>query len=244
MVNKSMPRGIRNGNPGNIRWTARTAKDPWIGLDTPAYDTDPIKDAMGNVVGRKPAFCRFKAPVYGIRALARTLITYQERRLAEDGSAIDTVQEIITRWAPAGDNNDPVGYAEAVRRQCKIDKGAHVDLQDFDTLKGIVKAIIQHENGQQPYNDAQITKGLVLVGVEPEKGRKSRTMRGAYLAGGATALGTIGQEAAQLVDQFSPVMRFIQPLIANAPWILGVLALVGLGVIVWARMDDRNKGLR
>lgn len=55
------PRGIRNNNPGNLRWG-----DPWQGLVPEAQRTD--KD-----------FCQFVAPAWGIRALAITLISYQDK---------------------------------------------------------------------------------------------------------------------------------------------------------------------
>jgi seryl-tRNA synthetase len=55
------PRGIRNNNPGNIRRNG----DPWQGL----------AERQGDV-----EFFTFKTiPIYGIRALARTLIAYQDK---------------------------------------------------------------------------------------------------------------------------------------------------------------------
>ncbi|HCQ3021998.1 TPA: hypothetical protein OHP99_004980, partial [Escherichia coli] len=64
------PRGIRNNNPGNL-----DKGSPWQGL---AANPD------------EPRFCTFKDPVWGIRALAVTLITYHDKRRAKDGSSIDT----------------------------------------------------------------------------------------------------------------------------------------------------------
>ena len=52
------PRGIRNNNPGNLDKGA-----PWQGL-------------VNN--SSEPRFCTFKDPVWGIRALAVTLITYHD----------------------------------------------------------------------------------------------------------------------------------------------------------------------
>ena len=54
------PRGIRNNNPGNIRRNG----DPWQGLAKEQNDRE---------------FFTFKSAVYGIRALARLLITYQDK---------------------------------------------------------------------------------------------------------------------------------------------------------------------
>src|SRR3990167_2174428 len=76
----SVPRGIRNHNPGNLR----RSKDPWQGLATSQTD---------------PNFFQFKSAVWGIRALARTLITYQDKY------RLSNVHDIILRWAPPMENN-------------------------------------------------------------------------------------------------------------------------------------------
>jgi hypothetical protein len=68
-------RGIRNNNPGNIRYTGT----PWQGLDEPKSDGQ---------------FCRFANPCWGIRAIARTLITYQDKH------GLNSVYQMIARWAP------------------------------------------------------------------------------------------------------------------------------------------------
>lgn len=56
-----LPRGIRNNNPGNLEWG-----DPWQGLDPDGQAQDK-------------RFVVFKDPAMGIRAIARTLITYQDK---------------------------------------------------------------------------------------------------------------------------------------------------------------------
>ena len=66
---KSLPRGIRNHNPGNIK--LGTA---WDGLSDEQNDD---------------VFCQFKEPVWGLRALVRILLTY---RFNYD---IKTIEKII-----------------------------------------------------------------------------------------------------------------------------------------------------
>ncbi|MGL5156229.1 MAG: hypothetical protein ACRC9G_08020, partial [Aeromonas veronii] len=84
---KQQPRGIRRNNPGNIEWGS-----PWQGLAKPEdYPAD--------------RFAAFISPVWGIRAIAITLITYQDKRKANDGSRIDSVREVVERWAPSFENN-------------------------------------------------------------------------------------------------------------------------------------------
>lgn len=148
------PRGIRNFNPGNIRH-ARGVR--WQGQAVIQSDTD---------------FVRYEGPRWGIRAIARVLITYQDKRLAADGSRIDTVREFIERWAPPIENNTNA-YTLAVARALGLDPDVEgVDVYDFSVMFELVKAIIRHENGPGPlpggawYGDALIAEGLSLAGIE------------------------------------------------------------------------------
>lgn len=56
----NLPRGIRNNNPGNIRWGS-----DWQGLISEEERTDK-------------SFCQFQDPVYGLRAMVKIIFTYQE----------------------------------------------------------------------------------------------------------------------------------------------------------------------
>lgn len=123
------PRGIRNNNPGNIRFSSATA---WKGQ-----------------TGTDGAFCIFDSPEFGIRALNRILNSYASR-------GVDTVREVIYTWAPPIEN-DSAAYMNAVAKAC----GVSVD-QVPQRIK-LVKAIIQHENGTQPYTDQQIVSGMYAV---------------------------------------------------------------------------------
>lgn len=127
-------RGIRNNNPGNVRLTGTK----WQGMA--ATQTDG-------------AFIQFIAPEWGIRAIARILKTYV-------GIGIGTVRGIITRWAPPIENNTDA-YVNAVAASVGIAPDAHVDLDAH--MAAIVKAIIKHENGVQPYDDETINRGIALA---------------------------------------------------------------------------------
>lgn len=136
------PRGIRNNNPGNIEWG-----DPWQGLRAEKTDA---------------RFAQFQTPAFGIRALARTLITYQDKH------GIRTVSAAINRWAPPSEN-DTGAYVHQVQ---KAVGGEHVDMHDYQYLRPMVEAIIRHENGRGPvanantwYRDDVIEEGLRLAGV-------------------------------------------------------------------------------
>lgn len=149
------PRGIRNYNPGNIRHAKGVR---WQGQAAVQAD---------------PEFIQFNGPRWGIRAIARVLITYQDKRRANDGSRIDSVREFIERWAPASEN-DTGAYAAAVASALSIgpdDEG--VDVYHYDTMRALVLAIIRHENGPGPlpggqwYGEPIIADGLALAGIVP-----------------------------------------------------------------------------
>lgn len=214
------PRGIRNNNPGNIRRNG----DPWQGLAERQSDVE---------------FFTFKTSIYGIRALARTLITYQDKH------SLRTIRQIISRWAPPVENNTNA-YVRAVSADARLDADQPLDLHRFDHLLPLTKAIIHHENGQQPYTDAQITKALVLAGVEPETQnlQKTRTVKGGQAATAATAGLGIVEAVQQTIDPARDALVGLVPYLEVAKWLLLAITLVGIGVMLWARIDDHRKGLR
>ncbi len=62
--------------------------------------------------------------------------------------------------------------------------------------------------------------------------------RNALIGGGVLAA------AAQAADTVSPLMGVVTTLAQYAPWVLAAALVAGIGYMVWARIDDRNKGLR
>lgn len=70
---------------------------------------------------------------------------------------------------------------------------------------------------------------------------KTRTVAGARTA---VVGGGILAAAAQAADAVSPLTGVVTTLAEYTPWILVVALLAGIGYMVWARIDDRNKGLR
>lgn len=144
-------RGLRNNNPGNVeagadRWEGQTGSD-----------------------GR---FATFETPEAGIRALARTLLTYQDKH------GLNTVQGIINRWAPPGENNTKA-YARAVANAIGFETTTPLDLKDAKVLQSLTRAIIGHENGRQPYAEDVIRAGVdaALTGRLPQTG-EGRGTRG------------------------------------------------------------------
>ena len=121
-----------------------------------------------------------------------------------------------------------------------------LDMHKHEHLKALVVAIIGFENGQQPYTAAQLDKALTLAGVEPPARnlQQSRTVKGGKAATAATVgLGAVNA----LQDSLAPARDTLQtlvPYLDAAKWLLLAITLIGIGVMVWARIDDHRKGLR
>lgn len=220
MSKETTPRGVRNNNPGNLRKTT----DPWQGLSQHQNDR---------------SFFQFETPIYGIRALARTLIVYQDKH------GLRSINQLISRWAP-GTENDTSSYISAVCKRTGFAASTPLDMQQDRHLRPLVEAIIWHENGQQPYSEAQITKALVLAGVEPKAPdlAQSRTVRGGKAAMAATAGAGLLDAVQQTLDPAKTALLGVAPYVDSVKWLLLAITLIGIGVMVWARIDDHRKGLR
>lgn len=128
-----MPRGIRNNNPTNIKYNQA---NQWRGQ-----------------IGSDGVFAVFDKPENGIRATAKLLRRYQ------DSYQLKTVRDIISRWAPAGKENPHVeNYIAHVAKRLGVSAtGVQISLKDYPTL---IAAMIEFENGQQPYNMNLIYRGV------------------------------------------------------------------------------------
>lgn len=140
----ALPRGIRNNNPGNIKRSATR----WEGLAS--------FDEMVDFQRREQVFCVFKAPEWGLRAMARILSNYQ--RIHQ----LSTVAGMINRWAPVSEN-DTGAYVRFVCARTKVGADEAVDFTDPDFARPMLKAVIRQENGIQPYSDDQIMDGYRLA---------------------------------------------------------------------------------
>lgn len=141
-------------NPGNIR-----TGQPWVGLA-------PVQDDTG--------FCTFTDAAHGIRAMMLILHSYAKQGL-------NTVQEIVGRWAPSSEN-DTSSYVKDVAGRLGVaatdnlvypgrgspDKPAMGKdfSQDKGTAVNLCKAIIHHEIGKQPYAEATFNKAWELAEIK------------------------------------------------------------------------------
>ncbi|WP_454890006.1 hypothetical protein [Serratia quinivorans] len=226
------PRGIRNNNPGNL-----DRGDPWQGL----VDNQS-----------EPRFCTFKDPTWGIRALTVTLITYHDKRKAKDGSRIDTIREIITRWAPPHEN-DTEAYIRTVAKAVGVPADMEVSLHDYGTIRPLVEAIIRHENGRGPlknentwYSAEVIDEGLRRAGIV----KAVKTVKAVPVtkeSAGATI--TAGLGVAQLADvapQITAAMDKAQGNITSGDMVriaFGVATIAIAIFVAWSQVRKHQKGI-
>lgn len=131
------PRGVRNNNPGNLVIT----RDQWIGKVPVDKNTDGV-------------FEQFYEPKWGLRALFIDMRGDIEKR------GQNTIRKLITAYAPPSENNTQA-YINSVVYQVGL--GADSPLLPVHYMK-LMKAIIQHENGKQPYSDALLQEAMQAAG--------------------------------------------------------------------------------
>lgn len=129
------PRGIRNRNPGNIRWIADERRR-WRGMLR--------DDGSGYAV--------FDTAAHGVRALGKEL-------LLDDKRGIRTVRGLISNWAPATENNT-AAYIASVAAALNV--GPDQPIAVAARLAELAAAIIRHENGMQPYAEADLRAWVYL----------------------------------------------------------------------------------
>lgn len=230
----ALPRGIRNHNPGNIE-----KGDPWQGLAEHQPD---------------PRFCVFKAPEWGIRAIARILINYRDKH------GINTISGIVNRWAPSAEN-DTGSYVHHVASRVGVGPDDIIDVTRYDICRPLVEAIIRHENGISPhrpdgrwYDSATINRGLELAGIEVPRVEQAMALdeerpltRSRTTKGAAVTMTGGGAVAAEGFAEVLDAMESGSQQISTGSMIQIAVGLIIIACACWmlyARFDDRRKGLR
>jgi hypothetical protein len=141
-TNLTLPRGIRNNNPGNLRsdvsWAFMTGGD-------------------------SGGFAIFDDSIHGLRALAKDLTN----KINADG--LTTITGIISKYAPPSENNT-AAYIQSVVDDTNLGPD-QVLSADAPTLALLMRAIVNHENGESFSNDyvsdADIASGIAMIGLSP-----------------------------------------------------------------------------
>ena len=129
-----MSRGLNNNNPGNIVLDGRQ----WLGEVLPSKDK---------------RFKQFRSRAYGYRAIFVNLTNYIY-------NGYNTIEKIITRWAPAFENNT-ASYIAHVAAMAGIPKDRVISTSDHVALIEITKAISKIENGV-PAIEVEVMDGFNL----------------------------------------------------------------------------------
>lgn len=158
------PRGIRNNNPGNLRSSEFKGT---VGVDDGGYG-------------------KFDTPESGLRAMAKNLLAQQEKH------GLNTVEGIVTKYAPPSENNT-AAYISTVAKAIGVGPADKLNLKDPATMQKLMTAMIQQENGVQPYSPLQIQHGAeaaiegkavtALNGKTPDEGGRVITGRTAFTMG-------------------------------------------------------------
>lgn len=122
-TNQNLPRGYRNNNPLNIRYSFANA---WKGKVLPNTDG---------------AFEQFRDMAYGYRAALYLLRKYITKY------GCNTVRKIISKWAPPTENNTEA-YIQHVCQFADLLPDMAVTANDADTLTKMAYAMSIIENGQ------------------------------------------------------------------------------------------------
>jgi len=115
-------RSVRSNNPGNIESNSTA----WVGK-----------------TGDDGRFVTFATPAHGVRAMGKTLETYQNKH------GLTTVNDMINRWAPPNENNT-TNYANFVAQRMGVDPNQSIDLSENPELaEKMVTAMIRMEGGPE-----------------------------------------------------------------------------------------------
>lgn len=131
-----LPEGIRNNNPGNMKY------DPAI-----HWQGQTGQDAHGFII--------FDTMLNGVRAMTKELYNYSALH------GLNTVRDIITRWS----TTDQSAYVQNVANALGVDPDTDIDVNDSGTMTALVRAIANQENGTAVAT-ATLSDGTIAQGVQ------------------------------------------------------------------------------
>ncbi len=116
----SLPRGLRNNNPGNLNFAGQRGAT--------------LED------GSNARFARFPSMVEGIAALDRQVMLYLKRDK-------NTIDKIIDIYAPSSDGNNTSAYKSYLSRYTGLGLNEKINSSNIYTIQKLIQGIINHENG-------------------------------------------------------------------------------------------------
>ncbi|UOG71912.1 lytic transglycosylase [Serratia marcescens] len=132
------PRGIRNNNPGNLNYVGQN------GATLEEHAT--------------PRFARFNSAFEGFAALGKQIKAYYNGTSKAAGyQKLQSVEDIISRFAPASENNTQA-YINKLSKMLGVGRGDSLNIQDPKVLATLMNGITQIENGKNPYAPEMVLK--------------------------------------------------------------------------------------
>jgi hypothetical protein len=135
-IHYSIPRSVRNNNPGNLNYVGQSGAT----LES----------------GSKPRFAAFQSMEEGVAAMVRQLGLYSKR-------GIDTVSEIISVYAPKKDRNNTAAYIASLSKMVGLDPNELVNLSNSDMLTKMIRGISIIEGGRDFLTPNVISTGIGLA---------------------------------------------------------------------------------
>lgn len=165
-------RGMRNNNPGNLEFRGQAGAKPENGS------------------GR---FAAFSTMAEGVAALDEQLMRYAKR-------GKDTIRSIISTYAPAGENNTDA-YIAAMVKTLGVGADDHLNLNDKNTMRGLLTGITAHENGAGKIGLDDINAGLELAQNRGGStgGGTSVTTGDIHVHTSAATMSGVGQDAGKAI---------------------------------------------
>jgi len=177
---QSLKRGERNNNPGNLNYAGQAG-------------------AMLERSGGR--FAKFQSAYDGLRAMARQLMLYAKR-------GINSVEGIISTWAPSSENNTGA-YVNSISSRLGVDPKAALNLQNPQVLSQLMNGIIHHENGRNIYSSELVSRaasGAASPTISQETNIHIHGVIDPERAGSSVAERQMGVNS-RLTQQLTPAVR-------------------------------------
>lgn len=179
-------RGIRNNNPGNIEFSNQPG---------------------ASIENKGSRFASFSTPEQGINAMSKQLDLYYTGKSRNVTKPINTIQDIVTTWAPPKNKkgqveNNTAAYIAAVAKSMGVDPTAKLNLTDPKIKAALMSAMISHENGGNPYTADQYAAGISGTSSSSNSGKALAAVK-VPQAAAAKAVGGYNTAITDLQNKFN-----------------------------------------
>lgn len=133
--------------PGEGETQTSIVHGPNIQPDIPGGTGNTLADRNNNPGNIRPVggggFRTFENALRGWTAMKNQLMRYFTGKTT--GRRLQTIMDIVSTWAPAGDNNDPQQYARQVAGWMGVSPTAALNLSDPNTMGALMQSMARKE---------------------------------------------------------------------------------------------------